>query len=91
MPKPLGTHWFLQQIADTLVKELAPGRLIIPSVQHKDDQIVWDEDCKGVGRTPWFCRYILSPDDPSAESLVPTLNAAMAHYQELYDLGLTCG
>ena len=91
MPKPLCSHWLLQQIADEIVGNIAPDRLIIPSVHFEDDEIVWDEDCKGIGRTPWHCGYFVSPDDPTARDLIPLLNAALAPYQAVYDLGLTCG
>jgi len=90
MPKPLCTHWFLQQIADRVVAEMAPGFIIVPVVQHHDEEIVWDEDCKGVGRVPWFCGYFISPEDGAARALVTRLNAALAPYQALYDLGVSC-
>jgi hypothetical protein len=91
MPKSLSPHWLLQQIAETQVAHLAPARSIIPIVRFRQDQIVWDEECPGVGSAPWHVDYFVAPGDSSARTLIPALNAAIAPYQELYDLGLTCG
>jgi len=86
MPKPLFAEWHLQAIANAEVARLAPECRIIPCVQPETDQIVWDDQCKGVGRATWYCGYILPPDDPSARALVPTLDATRAKWQERYDL-----
>jgi hypothetical protein len=90
MPKPICTHWFLQKIADMVVQDVAPGLPIIAVVKHDDDKIIWDDECKGLGRAPWYCGYFISPEHEYARALVPQLNAEIARYQKLYDLGLTC-
>jgi hypothetical protein len=81
----------LQQLADEVVRELATGRAIVPVVRHKSNEIVRDEEYRDIGRAPWRRDYFVSPDDPSARALIPTLKAAMAPYQALYDLGVVCG
>jgi hypothetical protein len=67
------------------------GACVVPVVRHKSNQIVRDEEYRDIGRAPWRCDYFVSPDDPSARALIPTLKAAMAPYQALYDLGVVCG
>lgn len=91
MSKALQTYWFLQAIADAEVKRLAPDCAISVSVQHHDEEIDWDKECKGVGRVRWHCGYILPTDDITARAFVRMFNAAMAPWQARYDLGLTCG
>jgi len=91
MLKKLCPEWRLQQLADAEVARLAPHRRIIACVQHFSDEVTWDEECEDLGRAPWFCGYILPPDDPSARELVPILNRMMARWQARYDLGLTRG
>ena len=91
MPKPLCPYQVLQQLADEVVKELATGRAIVPVVRHRSNEIVRDEEYRDIGRAPWRCDYFVSPDDPSARALIPSLKAAMAPYQALYDLGVVCG
>jgi hypothetical protein len=91
MPKPLCPYQVLQQLAYEVVRQLASGRAIVPVVRHKSNQIVRDEEYRDIGRAPWCCDYFVSPDDPSARALIPTLKAAMAPYQALYDLGVVCG
>jgi hypothetical protein len=86
----LSPHWSLQQIAETEVAHLAPARSIIPIVSFRQDQVVWDEDCPGVGTAPWHVKYFVAPGDSSAHELIPALDAAMAPYQAIYDLALTC-
>jgi len=90
MPKSPSPQWLLQQIAETQVAHLAPARSIIPIVRFRQDQIVWDEDCAGVGTAPWHVDYFVAPGDSSARELIPALDAAMAPYQAIYDLALTC-
>jgi hypothetical protein len=90
MSKVLGKDWFLQAAIDTEVKRLAPGLAITIVVQHNTDQIVWDEECEGLGRVPWYPGYLLPPDDPSVRALVPIFNAAIAPLQQRFDLGVTC-
>jgi hypothetical protein len=89
--KHLRAEWRLQEIADAEVERVAPGRRIIACVQHFSDSVSWDEDCEEVGRAPWFCGYILPPDDPSAREVISILNRVMAPWQARYDLGLTRG
>ncbi len=89
MSKPLRPHWRIQVLADAEVVRLAPDRRIVPSVWNDDEEIVWDADCEGVGRAPWYCWFFLPKDDPTAAPLVPILNAAMARWQAKYDLGVT--
>ena len=90
MPKPkqLCPWWRLQVIAEAEVARLAPYSLIIPCVQHNDDEIVWDDECEGVGRVPWRCHYLVPPGNPE-RALVSILNRAMAPWQSRYDLGVT--
>jgi hypothetical protein len=89
MPKPLRPHWFLQDKVDQEVARVAPHLPITPVVQNDDEQIIWDEECDGLGRVSWTCGYFIPPDHP-ARALVPMLDAAVAPLQKLYDLGLTC-
>jgi hypothetical protein len=88
--KPVKPLWFLQGLVDMEAARLASDCLITPRIQYCDEQIAWDQECEGVGRTPWSWGYFLSPDSPSAKALVPILNAATARWQDKYDLGLTC-
>lgn len=90
MQKPLCPWWQLQAIADAEVARLAPDSSIVPCVQHNDDEIVWDDECEGLGRASWRCDYFVPPGDP-ARTLVPILNSAIAPWQARYDLGLTRG
>lgn len=90
MQKPLFPWWRLQAIVNAEVQRIAPNSRIIASVQHIDDAIAWDDECEGLGRVPWFCDYIVLSDDPASRAIIPTLNAAMAHWQSHYDLGVTC-
>jgi hypothetical protein len=87
MQKHPCAHWFLETIAQMVVERVAPGRSIIPVIKYDDDQIEWYG--KAFGRSPWWCDYILPTDDSVGPDLVPTLNAAMARWQERYDLALT--
>lgn len=88
-PKIRKPHWFLQQLVDQTVERLAPGLPIVPVVQGHEEQIVWDQECKGIGRGPWFCGYFIPPGHP-ARALKDQLNAAIAPLQARYDLGVTC-
>lgn len=90
MPKPLCPWWRLQAIAEAEVERLAAHCRIVPCVEHDDDEVVWGDECKGVGRVAWRCGYILPSDDLTARTLVPRLNEAMRPWQARYDLGLTC-
>jgi hypothetical protein len=89
MQKPLRPHWLLQAQINEKVEALAPGLPIVPIVQNDDDQIVWDEECKGVGRSPWTVGYFIPLGHP-ARALVPILDAAIAPLQARFDLGVTC-
>jgi hypothetical protein len=90
MPKPIKPQWFLQQLVEMEVARLAPDWPITPVVQYDETEILWDEECEGVGRVQWFCGYLLPPDNPSARAFVSSFNAAMARWRAKYDLGLTC-
>jgi hypothetical protein len=89
MPKPLRQRWFLQYLVEQEVARLAPDLPIAPVLQNDDEQIVWDEECEGLGRASWTCCYLIPQDHP-ARALLPMLNAAIAPLQACYDLGLTC-
>jgi hypothetical protein len=89
MSKPIRSRWFLQQMADIEVKRIAPGTVIVPVVQYDDDQIVWSDECEGVGQVAWHCGYILSVGGSNERALVPIFNAAIATWQARYDIGLT--
>jgi hypothetical protein len=91
MPKLLSPWWRLQAKAQAEVARLAPDCWIIPCVEHDDDRVVWDDECEGLGRVSWRCRYILPPTDKTVRALVPILNDAMARWQACYDLCLTSG
>jgi hypothetical protein len=88
--KRMCPRWELQSLADAEVSRLAPGASIVAVVHHRDDEIVWDAECEGVGRVPWSVGYFVLPDDHATRALIPMLNAAMTRWQNLFDLGVTC-
>jgi hypothetical protein len=88
-PKVRRPHWFLQQLVSAEVERLAPGLPIVPVVQAYEEQIVWDQECEGIGRAPWFCGYFIPLDHP-ARALKPVLDAAIVPLQTRYDLGVSC-
>jgi hypothetical protein len=91
MSKSIEAHWFLQHVVDEIVRRLAPGLSIAPIVRFRQDQISWDEECRGVGRVAWRVDFFTAPEDQPARALIPALVSAMAPYQAIYDLGVVCG
>jgi hypothetical protein len=87
MSKPMQPRWFLQAIANEEVCRLAPDAPIAPIVREVHDEIVWDEECDGLGRAPWRVDYFVMPGDP-ARALIPMLTAAMAPWRAKFDLGI---
>lgn len=90
MTKVIQAHWQLQAKVDAVIKRLAPGHLIVPAVQNDDDKIVWDEDCKGLGRSEWYVGYVVSPDDHVGRQLIRSFKREIDRLHEQYDLGVTC-
>lgn len=89
MQKRLRAYWELQAIVQAEVNRLLPNGVIVPCIQWDDEAIIWDEECKGVGRVDWRCNYFVPAGHPE-RAFLPMLNAAMAAWQKRYDLALTC-
>jgi hypothetical protein len=89
MQKHLRALWELQAIADVETCRLAPNLPIVPCIQWDDEAIVWDEECEGLGRVPWYCGFLVPVSHP-ARALLPKLNGTMAAWQARYELALTC-
>lgn len=87
MAKPFRPHWMIQQQVSAIVARIAPGLPITPSVQWRDEEITWDEECECVGRAPWFCGYFIPAEYRAL--LLPVLRAAVAPLQSQFDLALT--
>jgi hypothetical protein len=90
MEKKIQAHWQLQARIDEIVQRLAPDYAIIPVVQNDDDRIMWDEECKGFGRSEWYVGYIVAPNDRVARDLIPSFKKEIDRLRGRYDLGHTC-
>ncbi len=89
MLKKFRPHWFLHTVAKMEVERLAPGSGIIACIQYDDSEIVWDDECIGLGTVAWHCGYLLPDNDVKTRELLPMLKNAMIPWQSRYDLGLT--
>lgn len=90
MTKVIQAHWQLQAKVEEVVRPPAPSHLIMPFVRNDDDKTVWDEECRGFGRSEWYVGWVILPDDQIARHLIRSFSKEIDRLRNQYDLGITC-
>jgi hypothetical protein len=88
--KAIQAHWQIQAKVDEIIGRLARDFHIVPVVQYRDEEISWDQECRGFGRVQWDVAYIVPLGDRTASDLIPSFNIEIDRLRDRFDLGVTC-